>query len=153
MIKERVSRTSDHRAALLRNLATSVILYETVTTTVAKARAAQPVVERAIRLAQQYNDRPLAIRRRLLGYLTDKQAVDKVINEIAPRYTDVTSGFTRRLRLGTRLGDNAEQAVLQLTRNVITESPAKTEQSTSKKSAKPAAKAKAEKADDAQNQE
>lgn len=119
MIKVSVGRRRDFRKLLLRNLTTSVILHESVTTSEAKARAVQPIVERTIHLAQQYNDRPLTIRRRLLSYLTDEMAVKKVIEEIAPRYTDVTSGFTRRVTVGHRLGDNANQVAVQLTRNVI----------------------------------
>jgi large subunit ribosomal protein L17 len=110
-------RKRDDREQMLRNLATSVILYESVTTTEAKARVVQPIVERLIRIAQ--TDAPVTARRRLSTYLTDENAVTKTLTELKDRFSDKTSGFTRRFRLPARLGDGAPQALIQLTNTVL----------------------------------
>lgn len=123
-------RKRDTRNLLIRNLATSVILYESVVTTAAKGRAVQPVVDRLMSIA--LSDDKLTARRRLLGHLTDSKAVDKLINELAGRYTGQTSGFTRRYNLPARSGDGAPQVMIQLTKTVLLEekSPEKNKKST-----------------------
>lgn len=117
MKRSSFGRNRDDREQLLRNLATSVILYESVTTTETKARVIQPIVEHLIRIAQ--TDSPLMARRRLMSYLTDENAVKKVLDELTVRYASKTSGFTRRFRLPARLGDGAPQAMIQLTDSVL----------------------------------
>ncbi len=114
----------DRRELLIRNLATSVILYESVTTTEAKARAVQPVIERLISIAQSKD--ALTARRTLLGVLQDKNAVTKILEELVPRFGDRTSGFTRRLRLPARLGDGAPQTLIQLSQTVLLDPKATT---------------------------
>lgn len=109
-------RKRDSRNLLLRNLATAVILYESVTTSEAKGRAVQPLIERLIRIAQTAD--ALTARRQLLAVLTDEKAVAKVLEELTTRFSDRTSGFTRRLRLPARLGDGAPQVLVQLTKTV-----------------------------------
>lgn len=126
-----LGRKRDQRNLLLRNLATSVILYESVTTTEAKARNVQPIVDRMIYLGQAEDK--LTARRRLQAYLTDEKAVLKVLNELSERFNDRTSGFTRRFRLPARIGDGAAQAVIQLTKTVLVEAkPAKAAAKTEK---------------------
>ncbi len=117
MKRSSFGRNRDDREQMLRNLATSVILYESVTTTETKARVIQPIVEHLIHIAK--TDTPLMARRRLMSYLTDENAVNKVMNELTARYSDKTSGFTRRFRLPARLGDGAPQAIIQLTNSVL----------------------------------
>ncbi len=117
MKRSSFGRNRDDREQLLRNLATSVILYESVTTTETKARVIQPIVEHLIHIAK--TDTPLMARRRLMSYLTDENAVNKVLDELTTRYSDKTSGFTRRFRLAPRLGDGAPQAIIQLTNSIL----------------------------------
>jgi len=97
-------RKKGPREALLRNLATSVVLYETVQTTEAKAKAIRPVLEKYI-TASRKND--LHTRRKLLQYFYDERAVEKMLAEIGPRYKDRAGGYLRIIKLQRRLGDNA----------------------------------------------
>ena len=96
---------------LLRNLATSIVLYEKVTTTLPKAKAVQPVLERKIAHALKGG---LSQRRSLVSFFTDKNAVNKLFLEFLPSYKKKTSGFTRIIRLGQRKGDRATEASIQL---------------------------------------
>ncbi|HEY1075029.1 MAG TPA: 50S ribosomal protein L17 [Patescibacteria group bacterium] len=121
MNKSSFGRKRDQRDILLRNLATSVILYESVVTTEAKGRTVQPLVERLIRIAQKEDK--LSARRELMTYIFDEKAIHKLFEEITPRYTDRTSGFTRRFRLPARPGDGAARMVVQLTKSVRFEEP------------------------------
>lgn len=106
-----LSRKKDSRRSLLRNLATSLILYEEITTTKAKAKEVKTVVERLIYRAKK-ND--LASRRMLLAYLFDKKATKKVLEVIVPRYKKINSGFILTYKLGQRLGDSASLVMLKL---------------------------------------
>lgn len=108
----RIGRKRDQRNLLVRSLATALILYESMVTSPAKARMVQGIVDRLITIAK--SDNKLTSRRRLLGYLLDKKAVSKVMDELTTRFTDRSSGFTRRLRLNSRLGDGGEQVIVQL---------------------------------------
>lgn len=110
MVKS-LSRKDNHRKSLLRNLATSVILYEEIKTTTVKAKAVKPIVENLINSAKKNN---LAARRALLGYLFDKQAVDKVFEVLVPRFKNKDSGFIKILKLSSRLGDSAPMAILRI---------------------------------------
>ncbi|MDO8560101.1 MAG: 50S ribosomal protein L17 [bacterium] len=100
--KATLDRTAAGRRSLLRNLAVSVILYEKVRTTDARARAIRPIVERLVTLGRS-ND--LATRRRLLAYLPVKNATKKVIEVLGPRYRDRKGGYLRITKLGQRPGD------------------------------------------------
>jgi large subunit ribosomal protein L17 len=117
MIKSSFGREADTRKLLIRNLVTSVILYESVVTTEAKARAVQPCVERIIRIGQSKD--PLTARRQLQAYLLDENAVNKVLDELASRMSDRTSGFTRRFSLPPRKGDGSPQVIIQLTKSAL----------------------------------
>ncbi len=129
MSQSSFGRLRDTRELLIRNLATSVLLYESVTTTEAKGRAVQPVIDRLFRIARQSDK--IAARRSLLGYITDENAVKKLLEELVPRLGDRTSGFTRRFRLPARLGDGAPQVIIQLTKTVLIDP--KTEQNSTPK--------------------
>lgn len=113
-------RKRDQRNLMLRNLATSVILYESVTTTDAKGRAVQPIVDRLIRTGQ--SEDKLTARRKLMAYLTDEKAVNKILEELVTRFNDRQSGFTRRYQLPPRLGDGAPRVIVQLSKTVLLES-------------------------------
>ncbi len=106
-----LDRSSAPRGALLRGLATSVILYEHVNTTLAKAKAVKPLVERLITKGKT---KTLASRRELMKVLTIESAVNKILEELGPRYATRAGGYTRVIKLGTRKGDGAEVAQIQL---------------------------------------
>lgn len=96
---------------MLRNLATSLILYEHCNTTLAKAKAVRPYVERLITKGKVKN---LNTRRTLMKDLMIESAVLKVLEELGPRYKERPGGYTRIIKLGKRLGDGAETAQIQL---------------------------------------
>lgn len=106
-----LDRKSAPRRALLRNLATSVVLYEHVNTTLAKAKAVRPLVERLITKGRT---KSLHTRRELLKVLTVESAVNKILEELGPRYAARPGGYTRIIKLGSRKGDGAETAQIQL---------------------------------------
>ncbi len=106
-----LDRSSDARGALLRGLATSVILYEHVNTTLAKAKAVRPLVERMITKGKV---KSLHTRRQLARTLMTETAILKILEELGPRYAKRPGGYTRIIKLGTRKGDGAEIAQIQL---------------------------------------
>lgn len=106
-----LDRKKGPRQALLKNLATSVILYEKVRTTLAKAKACQPLVEKMISCGKQ---KSLAARRQLQAFFPIEQPVKKIIEELAPRYAERKGGYTRIIKIGPRQGDGAEMAVIEL---------------------------------------
>lgn len=96
--------------ALLRNLATSVVLHEKVRTTEAKAKAIKPVVERAV-TSSRVNT--LHTRRKLLSYFLDEQAVKKLLEDLGPRYKTRPGGYMRITKLGKRSGDAAPMVQIE----------------------------------------
>lgn len=107
-----LSRKYANRKSLLRNLATSLVLYEQIKTTKAKAKETKAILEHLISIAKK-ND--LSSRRILLGYFFDKNATKKVYDILLPRYKNIQSGYIKSYKLGNRLGDNAEMVLLKLT--------------------------------------
>lgn len=122
----RLSRTSEHRVALRRNLAQSLIEHETISTTIQKAKEVKPFVEKLITLAKKGK---LQHRRRAIALLGDRDifayedgepvrkgmVIAKLFSELGPRYLDRPGGYTRIIRLSLRrLGDNGELVLLQL---------------------------------------
>jgi large subunit ribosomal protein L17 len=101
----------DARNALLRNLATSVILEERIVTTVPKAKAVKPLVEKMITLAKEHS---LHSRRQAAAGLMTPASVKKLFDIIGPKFGQRNGGYTRITRLGPRKGDGAEQAMLEL---------------------------------------
>ena len=97
--------------AMSRNMATSLLEYEKITTTLPKAKQLRSVVERMITLGKKG---ALADRRRALGYIRLKGVVHKLFSELAERYKDRQGGYTRIYKLGYRMGDNAPMAVIEL---------------------------------------
>ncbi len=100
-----LDRKTAARKALLRNLATSLILYERIKTTKAKAKALRPYVERMITTGKA---KTLHARRELLKKLTVPMAVEKILAELSPRYMTRPGGYTRIVKIGRREGDAAE---------------------------------------------
>ena len=108
----KLSRKHGPRMALYRNLVVSILRYEQVRTTEAKAKEVRGRVEQMITLAREGS---LTSRRRVIAELPDEPLViDKLFNEIAPKYVDRTSGFTRIVRLGQRAGDAAPIVQIEL---------------------------------------
>jgi large subunit ribosomal protein L17 len=107
----KLGRKPAHRRATLRNLVTNVILHERVQTTRTRAKAARPLVERMITLGKRDT---LHSRRQAVAFLTTAGAVEKLFRDIAPRFADRNGGYTRIVRLGWRIGDGAEVAILEL---------------------------------------
>ncbi len=106
-----LDRKGDARKALMRGLATSVILYENVNTTLAKAKAVRPLVEKLITKGKT---KSLESRRNLMKVLLVENAVNKTLEELGPRYANRAGGYTRIIKLGRRKGDGAEIAQIQL---------------------------------------
>ena len=107
----KLKRPVDSRNALLRNLATSVILEERVITTVPKAKAVRPLVEKMITLAKTDT---LHTRRQAAGVLRTPASVKKLFDTLGTRFGQRNGGYTRITRLGPRKGDGAEQAMIEL---------------------------------------
>ena len=107
----KLSRNTEHRRALLRNLVTSLILEERIETTVAKAKAARTVAERVITLGKRGD---LHARRQAASYVMTAAAVKKLFEDVAKRFGQRPGGYTRLVRTGWRQGDGADLAVLEL---------------------------------------
>jgi large subunit ribosomal protein L17 len=107
----KLGRNTSHRNALLRNLTTSVIIEDRVVTTLTKAKAVRPHVEKMITLGKKGD---LHSRRQALSYLRTDDAVDRLFDVVAPRYGDRQGGYLRITRSKFRQGDGAETAILEL---------------------------------------
>ena len=107
----RFGGSSAHQKAMLGNLVAQLIAAEYVVTTEAKAKALRPVAEKVITAAAKGG---LARQRNVVAFIRDKDMSKKLFDEIGPRYPDRPGGYTRILKLGTRLGDNAPMARIEL---------------------------------------
>jgi large subunit ribosomal protein L17 len=107
----KLNRTSAHRQAMLRNMCNSLITHEAIKTTVPKAKELRRVVEPLITLAKEAT---LANRRLAFNRLRDRDIVTKLFNELGPRYKARPGGYTRILKMGFRVGDNAPMAFVEL---------------------------------------
>lgn len=107
----KLSRKKDNREQLIRNLVTSVILYENVQTTLPKAKETLKMLEKMINLAKKQT---LVAKRELLAYLTHKNATKKVFEELVVRYKDKTGGYAKLYNLGYRVGDGAPKVLIRL---------------------------------------
>ena len=108
---KKLGRTREHRRALLRNLCRSLFIFEKIKTTLPKAKAARQMAERLIEYAKQ-ND--LTAKRQIYRYLPDHKLVKIICDDIGPKFADRAGGYTRIYRMGPRLGDGAEMAILEL---------------------------------------
>lgn len=107
----KLGRTKEPREMMLSNLACSVLIYEKVRTTEAKAKEVKPLVEKSITTAKKGN---LTARRKLLSNLSQKNAVDKLMNVLGEKYMERPGGYTRIVKLGNREGDGAEVVQIEL---------------------------------------
>ena len=107
----KLGRTSAHRRALMTNLATSLFDKERITTTLPKAKELRSYAERLITKAKGDN---LHARRLVARHVHDKVVLQKIFDQLSPRYADRPGGYTRIYKLGFRKGDSAEMAVIEL---------------------------------------
>ena len=107
----KLNRTSSHRLAMLRNMMNSLIEHEAIKTTLPKAKELRRVIEPMITLAKE----PTVANRRLaFDRLRDRDSVVKLFNELGPRFKTRPGGYTRILKMGFRMGDNAPMAYVEL---------------------------------------
>ena len=106
-----LGRTTPHRKAMLANMACSLILHKRITTTVAKAKALRTYVEP---LLTKSKDDSTNSRRVVFSYLQDKDAITTLFREIAVKIADRPGGYTRIIKVGNRMGDNASMAMIEL---------------------------------------
>ena len=106
-----LSRTADHRSAMLANLAISLILHKRITTTLAKAKALKKYVEPLITRCKKDDTNS---RRVVFRYLQNKEAIKVLFGEVAAKVAERPGGYTRVIKLGTRQGDAAEIAFIEL---------------------------------------
>ncbi|MEY4364061.1 MAG: hypothetical protein RLZZ24_1413 [Pseudomonadota bacterium] len=117
----KLNRTSEHRLAMLRNMMNSLIEHEAIKTTLPKAKELRRVIEPMITLAKEPT---LANRRLAFNRLRDRDSVVKLFNELGPRYKTRPGGYTRILKMGFRVGDNAPMAFVELVdRPEVSEAP------------------------------
>ncbi len=107
----KLSRKKAHREHLVRNLATQIFLHGRIKTSLAKAKTVQQVIDRLVTISKKDS---LESRRYLQGYLFSKKAVENLLKEFKADFKEKQSGYTKILRLGTRLGDGSQMVILDL---------------------------------------
>jgi large subunit ribosomal protein L17 len=117
----KLNRTSEHRLAMLRNMMNSLIEHEVIKTTLPKAKELRRVVEPMITLAK---DPSLANKRMAFNRLRDRDSVVKLFADLGPRFAARPGGYTRILKMGFRVGDNAPMALVELVDRPDTTAPA-----------------------------
>jgi len=133
---KKLSRDSAQRKALLRNLVTSFLEKERIRTTLAKAKATKPIAEKMITLGKNNS---LHSRRLALRFIYKRDVVKKLFDDIGPRFSERPGGYTRIVKIGSRAGDGADMAILEL---IGTEFKKKDKKKTAAEKAKAAAKSK-----------
>jgi large subunit ribosomal protein L17 len=111
MAGSKLGKNPAHRRAALRNLVTNIITHESIQTTIARARAARPLVEHMITLGKRDT---LHSRRQAASFLLTPEATKKLFADIAPRFASRNGGYTRIMRAGWRISDGAQLAILEL---------------------------------------
>ncbi|HEX9614894.1 MAG TPA: 50S ribosomal protein L17 [Bacteroidota bacterium] len=119
----RLGRNSSHRSAMLRNMVTSLLDHEKITTTDARAKEVRKLAERMISLGKRGD---LHARRQALQVIRDRTVVGKLFEMIGPRYADRPGGYTRIIKMGNRAGDNASLSIIELVEEEFTPRPVKT---------------------------
>lgn len=111
-----LSRTASHRKALLMNLGCQLITYKRITTTLAKAKTLRTYIEPLITKTKATDSKETIMHnhRIVFSYLNDKAAVKELFTVVAPKVADRPGGYTRIIKLGARIGDNAEMAMIEL---------------------------------------
>ena len=111
---KKIGKDTPQRRAMLRNMSTDMVEHEALTTTLARAKALKPVVEKLVTLGKKGG---LDRIRKAGSYLFRKDATKKLFDEIGPRYADRPGGYTRILKLGTRVSDGAQMAQIEFVKN------------------------------------
>ncbi|HEX7534725.1 MAG TPA: 50S ribosomal protein L17 [Syntrophales bacterium] len=111
----KLGRTKSHREAMLRNMVTSFLKYEKITTTDAKAKELRKVAEKMITLGKKGD---LHARRQALSYVRDREVVGKLFDELSLRYRDCDGGYTRIVKTGNRAGDNAPVSIIEFIQDI-----------------------------------
>lgn len=150
-----LGRKAAHRKAMLSNMAASLILHKRISTTTAKAKALRMYVEPLITKSKQDTTHS---RRVVFSYLKQKEAVTELFREVSPKITNRNGGYTRILKTGNRLGDNAEMCIIELVdfnETYVTEAKPEAKKATrrrrgGKKAADAATEAKTQEAEEAQ---
>ena len=138
MAYRKLGRDNKHRRSLLASQVKNVIMYESIQTTETRAKETRKFVDKMITYGK---DGSLVARRKALAFLhNDKAVVEKIFNELAPRYAKRNGGYTRILKLSERRGDDALTVILEL----VKEEPKKEEKKATKKSSKKVEKVEAE---------
>ena len=133
----KLSRTHSHRKALLRNLVTSLFIHERIETTVAKAKEARRMGERMITFAKRGD---VAARRHVSRFVHGDDVVRKLFDTVAPWYAERNGGYTRIVRVGRRLGDAGETALLELVKSPELREKLRKEKEEAEKAARAATK-------------
>ncbi len=107
----KLGRKTPHRRALLRNLTTSILMEDRVETTLTKAKAVRPLVEKMITLGKRGD---LHARRQALAFMMTRESVSRLFDTVAPRYGERNGGYLRIVRTGFRKGDGGETALIEL---------------------------------------
>jgi large subunit ribosomal protein L17 len=113
----RLGRTTSHRVAMFRNMVTSFLNHERITTTDAKAKELRSIAEKMITLGKKGD---LHAMRQAASYIREKSVVTKLFTTIAPRYSERPGGYTRIIKLGLRPGDNASLSMIELVEEQFT---------------------------------
>jgi large subunit ribosomal protein L17 len=108
---KKLGKTSSHRRAMFRNLVTSLFKHEKIVTTDAKAKELRRVADKMITLGKRGT---LHARRQALSYIRDREVAQKVFEDLSSRYADRAGGYTRIIKLGNRVGDNAPLSQIEL---------------------------------------
>ncbi len=109
--KNKLSRSSSQRKALLRNLVSDTIRHGKITTTKARAKEARPILEKMITIAKTKDFNSI---RKVSEFITDKAVIDELFDNVSVKFNERNGGYSRIVLLGTRQGDNAEVATLEL---------------------------------------
>lgn len=130
---KKLGRNASQRKALFRGLIQNLVDHGKVETTVAKAKAIKPIIDKLVNKAKKGT---LSARREVMSFLPSKKAANKLVDEIAPQFKDRVGGAVRITRTGTRRGDNAMMAKLEWTKNKVKEKESGTPQKQVKKESK-----------------
>jgi len=118
----KLGRTSSHRKAMFRNMATSLFEHERIETTDTKAKELRKIAEKLITLGRKED---LHSRRQVLSFINNKKVAHNFFDNIAPRYQNRNGGYTRILKVGRRRGDNAPLSIIELIQEEVVEKPRK----------------------------
>ena len=110
-VHRKLNRTAEHRKAMFANMCAALIKHEQIVTTLPKAKELRPIVEKLITLGKKPS---LANRRLAFDRLRDRDSVTKLFNDLGPRFKARPGGYTRILKMGFRVGDNAPMALVEL---------------------------------------